>query len=411
MPESNFRSSVRLLLTRRFGTFWFASLLSNIGTWAQQVAQPWLLLVLGASPFLVGLDAFALGAPVWLLTLVGGVLADRADRRRVIASLQSLQMLCPVLIVLMLLTGTLRPWQVIVISLVIGITDALSLPSFQSIVPSIVERRQITAGLALNAMQFNLSRILGPTLAGLLMVSVGAAGCFAVNAASYVPFIVVALWILPPGRPVPAADDGFDPRRPFAGIREIVHHDDLRGALLTVLTTSLLCGPLITFCPVLVKNAFQMDVSHFSLAAAAFGGGGLFGAAGLMAVDGTRDLRHWSSRLAILFGTVLVLAALNPWFWMLPVLMGLAGVAMNVSNTLANSRLQTAAPAHFRGQAVSLYMLAMRGGTAMGSLLTGASVYYVGVRHALLVNGVIAIVLQLLIGRQWLRRLPFAEAG
>ena len=126
MPESNFRSSVRLLLTRRFGTFWFASLLSNIGTFAQQVAQPWLLLVLGASPFLVGLDAFALGAPVWLLTLVGGVLADRADRRRVIASLQGLQMLCPVLIVVLLLTGTLRPWQVIVISLVSMVPNGTS---------------------------------------------------------------------------------------------------------------------------------------------------------------------------------------------------------------------------------------------------------------------------------------------
>jgi Transmembrane secretion effector len=121
-----FRESLGLLRSRRFGTFWFASLLSNIGTWTQQVAQPWLLLSLGASSVLVGLDSFAMSAPVWALTLAGGVLADRADRRRVITGFQSAQMLCPILIVVLLVTGSVRPWMIIVLSLVVGITDALS---------------------------------------------------------------------------------------------------------------------------------------------------------------------------------------------------------------------------------------------------------------------------------------------
>ena len=103
-----FRESLGLLTTRRFGTFWFASLLSSIGTWAQQVAEPWLLLSLGASSFLIGLDSFAMNAPVWLLTLVGGRLADRSDRRRVIASFQSIQMPCPTAIVLVLVTHSVR---------------------------------------------------------------------------------------------------------------------------------------------------------------------------------------------------------------------------------------------------------------------------------------------------------------
>ncbi len=97
--RETFRASMRLLATRRFGTFWFASLLSNIGTWAQQVAQPWLMLSLSGSAFLVGLDAFAMDAPVGLLTLVGGVLADRGDRRRIIFGFQALQMVCPTLLV------------------------------------------------------------------------------------------------------------------------------------------------------------------------------------------------------------------------------------------------------------------------------------------------------------------------
>lgn len=164
---SDFGRSLQLLGTRRFGTFWFASLLSNIGTWAQQVAQPWLLLSLGASSYLLGVDSFAMGAPVLALTQVGGFLADHADRRRVIAAFQSLQMLCPTLIVVLLLTGAVRPWIVIAMSLIVGITDALSMPSFPSIVPSIVTRAQLPAGIALNSTQFNLSRIIGPALAGM----------------------------------------------------------------------------------------------------------------------------------------------------------------------------------------------------------------------------------------------------
>ncbi len=405
MQKKTLTESLSLLRTRRFGTFWFASLLSNIGTWAQQVAQPWLLLSIGASSFLIGLDAFALGAPVWLLTLVGGVLADRADRRRVIAVFQSIQMLCPTLLVVLLLTGTVKPWMVIALSLVIGVTDALSMPSFQSIVPSIVERKRIASGLALNSTQFNLSRILGPALAGVLIASVGAVGCFALSAASYVPFIAVALWILPRREPPPAGE-AIDRRHLFAGIREIVREPRLRGALLTVLVTSTLCGPLITFCPVIVRDVLHGDASTFSVAIGAFGIGGLGGAIGLLAVPPGSDLRRLSTRFAAAYGVTVALTALNAWSWALPVLLVFAGASMNVSNTAANSFLQAEANPRLRGQTVSLYMLAMRGGVSLGSLLTGAAVSFMGVRYALVINGSIAVAVHALVGHIWLRYKP-----
>jgi len=399
--KSAFRGSLDLLGTRRFGTFWVASLLSNMGTWAQQVAEPWLLLSIGASSFLLGVDAFAAGAPVFVLTLLGGALADRRDRRRVITFFQSIQMLCPATLVVLLLVGAVRPWMVIILSLVVGITDALSMPSFQSIVPSIVEREQIASALALNSTQFNLSRTLGPALAGVVMVVTGAVGCFALNAASYIPFIAVALWILPRQGPRIAARDRSDRRQLLAGVRSITRDPYLRGALVTVLATSTLCGPLITFCPVLVKDAFRQDVSGFSLAVATFGIGGLLGAIGLLGVDAERDRRPLSSWFAIIYGALTVLVALDPWFWGLPVLLVFAGAAMTVSNISANALLQTAAPGQFRGQTVSLYMLAMRGGISFGGLLTGASVHFWGVRPALLINGTLAVVLQIIVGRKW----------
>lgn len=406
MPSSHFRQSLALLGTRRFGTFWFASLLANIGTWAQQVAQPWLLLSLGASPFVLGLDAFALGAPVLLLTLVGGALADRRDRRRTIAVFQSIQALCPVLLVVLLLTGTVQPWLVIALSLVVGITDALSMPSFQSIVPSIVEREQIPAGIALNTTQFNLSRILGPALAGLLMASVGVVGAFAVSAASYLPFILVALWVLPRAPAAPADMPALDARQLREGVLEILREPMLRGALTTVFGSALLCAPLITFVPVLVKEEFQGGAGQFSAALGAFGLGGLLGAIALLAINPAQDRRPISSASALAYGGLVLLVAMNRWIWALPMLLVLAGVAMTAGNASANALLQSAAPPRLRGQSVSLFMLAMRGGLALGSLLSGATVHLLGVREALLLNGLLALAAQAAVARAWRRAAP-----
>ena len=180
----------------------------------------------------------------------------------------------------------------------------------------------------------------------------------------------------------------------------------LRGALLTVFLTSMLCGPLIVFCPVLVKDTLQGNSSNFSAAISAFGVGGLVGAIALLNVDPKRDRRWLSSRSAVCYGFTLVLAALDPWLWGLPPLLALAGVSMSISNTSANSLLQTLAPPQLRGQTISLYMLAMRGGVSIGSLFTGASANFLGVRYALLANGTSAIITQLAIGRQWLRLPP-----
>ena len=398
------RASLRLLRSPRFGTFWFASFLSNVGTWAQQVAEPWLLLNLGASPFIVGLDAFASSAPVWALTVLGGALADHADRRRVIAACQSLQMLCPALLTGMLvLRMPVHPALVVVLSLVVGITDALSMPSFQSIVPTLVARDEIPRGLALNATQFNLSRIAGPALAGALLASVGAAACFGVSAASYVPFVGVALWILP--RRV-VRGDRSGARNPFAGLGTILAAPRLRGALLTVFASSLLCAPLVTFCPVLVRSAFGGSASHYSLAVGAFGVGGLVGATLLLAVPPTQDRRRWSAAAAIAHALLVIASSQARWYWVLPLTTALAGAAMTVSSTSANGILQGTSDPRLLGRAAGMFMLAMRGGMSLGSLLTGATVGALGVRRALLVDGVLALVVQAAVARAWLRNPP-----
>jgi len=270
-------------------------------------------------------------------------------------------------------------------------------------VPTIVRRDQIGTGLALNSTQFNLSRIAGPALAGVLMAGVGAVGCFVVSALSYLPFIGVAVWILP-GR----TDSALPPPpggRPhvFSGLHVITRQPQMRGALFTTFFSGLFCGPLITFCPVLVRDAFHGDASRFSAAVGAFGVGGLCGAIALLRVDPRRDRRPLASWCAMGLALALIAIAVTPQYWTMVAMLVVGGAVMSAANTSANTVLQSAASAGIRGQAVSLYMLAMRGGGALGSLLTGFSTHLLGVRIALLINGALALLVQAFIQRDWLR--------
>lgn len=394
---TTFRQSLSLLKTRRYGTYWVTSLLGSLGTWVQQVAQPWLMLSITGSSFMLGLDSFAMDAPIWLLTVLGGELADRADRRKVIFWNQALQGMTPVLLMVLVLMNRVNPWVIISCSLIIGVTDALSMPSYSSIVPSIVEREQVGAGIALKSMQFNLSRIVGPAIAGVLLTSVGAAACFGISAASYVPFILTAWLVLPkytPPKDLPPQSSLL------SGVKEILAQRQLRGALMTAITTGLLCSPIITFTPVLIREAFHGGPEFFSAALSGFGVGGIIGATTLLAMENRFDRRVVSSNAGAVYGAIVLLAGLTPWLWSVPVLMGFAGVAMSFSNTQANSILQLESGAR-RGQAASLFMLAMRGGMSLGALLTGSVATGLSIRWALAINGGLAVVMHLLIGGYW----------
>ena len=383
--------SVGLLATRRFGTFWISTLLSNLGTWAQQVAEPWLLLNLSGSSFLVGLDAFAVNAPVLALSLPGGILADTVDRRRVILWLQTLQMLCPAALVALVVTGRVRPWEVVALSLLVGITDALSMPSFQSILPSIVKPAELGSAFALNATQMNLARVLGPVLAGLLLARYGATACFGVNTLSYVPFIFVALYLLPRAALIrPRAG----PRRSrLAGYRDILRRSKLKRALLTMLISNLLCGPLVTFIPVLVRRVFHGNASHFGGALAAFGVGGVIGALLLLPAERRAGSGLICTVAALLYAALVMAAGSVGSFSLLVAVLCLAGTAMTMSNVAANTLLQGETVPELRGEAASLFLLVLRGGLSFGNLAAGLMVTALGIQAALLVDGGVALVL------------------
>jgi predicted MFS family arabinose efflux permease len=314
-------------------------------------------------------------------------------------------MLCPTAIAVLLLMHRIGPWTIISLSVVVGVTDALSMPSFQSIVPSIVAREDVGRGLALNSTQFSLSRILGPAIAGGLIATLGITACFVVNAASYVPFIGVALWILPRWTPPAPPTGGKPDDATTSGLRDVLRQNHLRHALLTVFATALLCMPLLTFVPVVVQAVFRQSAAHFSAALAAFGAGGLIGGMALLGVPKTAEPRRLTSFFAQALAVLVILTALNPWSWALPVLLLLSGVSLTVSNISANTVIQSTVAPHTLGRTVSLYMLAIRGGGALGALITGALVNGLGVQRALLLDGSLAVAIHGILNHRW-RPLP-----
>jgi predicted MFS family arabinose efflux permease len=388
------RGALRALRSRNFAILWFGNLLSNTGTWMQQVAEPWLVLSLSGSPFLLGLDSFMTDAPVWLLILAGGVIADRRDRRRTALFFQGIQVVCPILVVVLLATGRIHVWMVIILSLVVGVTDALSGPSINALVPSSVPEADVASAVALNSAQFNLSRVLGPFFAGVIMATLGPIVCFALNASSYAPYLLAIYLLRIPSPPPPPASSGTRRGRARRSIVEaltaVAKKRGLRRALLTVLFTSFFCMPMVTFIPVLVRDAFHLGTTEFGGALSVFGFGGLLGAAGVLPLKTNRQRQTLSSLAAVGLGALIVAVALDRVFGVALALLFFIGGAMVASNTAANSILQSSIDARIRGRVSSLYTLALRGGAPLGSLATGIVVSHWGVRTALLINGTLA---------------------
>ena len=361
----------------------------------QQVAEPWLVLRLSNSPFLLGLDSFMTDAPVWLLILVGGLLADRRDRRHTALFFQGIQVVCPILIVVLLATGRIQVWMVIALSLVVGVTDALSGPSINALVPSSVPEDDVASAVALNSAQFNLSRVLGPFFAGVAMATVGPIVCFALNASSYAPYLLAIYLLRIPSPPRRRPEAGPRRERARASLLEafgtIAKRRRLRGAFLTVILTSVFCMPMVTFMPVLVRDAFHLGSGEFGGALSVFGFGGLIGAAVVLPLKTNRHRQILSNLAALGLSALVVAMALDRIFGVLLALVFVAGVLMVASNTAANSILQSSIDGRIRGRVSSMYTLALRGGAPLGNLASGLATSHWGIRRALVVNGLLAL--------------------
>ena len=373
------------LCYRDFRVLWLGAFTSTVGTWMQKVAQSWLVFDLTKSSFYLGLDDFLGQLPILLFTLIGGVIADRHDRRRLLIGSQYVQMSTAFLLAALVFWDRVTIWHILALSVTAGMGQAFGGPAYQSLIPSLVHKKDLPNAIALNSIQFNLARVFGPLLAGTAMAALGAAACFTLNGFSFLVVIVALMSLtvkhIPPTHRQPMIQElkgGFAYARSEPAII----------ALTALAFMSAFLGlPLLTFLPVFAREIFQGDIGRYSEMMAFSGTGAVVGA---LVVAWLGRFRHMGLTLLVVqvvFGGLVIAFALSRVFWWSNLLLFLGGAALIVVFSMTSSLVQLIVPDHLRGRVVSIYMVAFRGGMPLGSLASGFAASVTSAPIVLAVNG------------------------
>ena len=357
---------------RSFRRLWIGAFLSSIGTWTQDVALSWLIHTRIGDPFYLGLRTFAAELPLVTFMLVGGAQADRVDRRRILLASQVFQMSMAGALGVLYGLDRLGIGAILVIAFLTGLAQSQSAPTYQATLTSLVPRDHIPNAVALNSLQFNLSRAIGPVIAGLLLARGGTGACFAANVLSFVAVIVAIARIELP--PLAASGRESLGQSLKAGIRHVVESPILSVLTLLGAAASLLAFPLITFLPVVAGDVLRTGAAGYSLLLTSLGVGAIAGAVttaqrGSVPGRGRLMLLAFMTCAAATAGAVL-----SGRQWLAMALLAAAGFSLTTAFSTLNSLVQEHAPNELRGRVLSIFGLAFRGGMPVGSLVAGGLV-------------------------------------
>ena len=379
------RRALAAFTYRDFRILWFGAFTSTVGTWMQKVAQSWLVFELTKSSFYLGLDDFLGQLPILLLTLIGGVIADRHDRRRLLLSSQCVQMATALVLAALVYWDRVRIWQILALSFTAGVAQAFGGPAYQSLVPSLVEKKDLPNAIALNSIQFNLARVFGPLLAGATLAAFGTALCFGLNGLSFLVVIVAILSLsITHTRP---AD-----RKPIleelrVGLAYVRSQPAIIALTVVASMTTFLGLPLLTFLPIFARDIFHGDVGRYSELMAFSGGGAVCGALVVAWLGRFRQMGLTLLLVQGLFGLLVAAFAISRIAWVSSLLLFFCGAALIVVFSMTTSLVQLLVPDHMRGRAVSVYMVAFRGGMPLGSLWGGYAASLTSAPFVLALNG------------------------
>lgn len=395
----------RALRHRDFRVFWSGQLVSLVGTWMQSVALGWLMHRLTDSALMLGLLGFCQFLPVTIFSLGAGVLVDRVDRRHMLLVTQTCALLQAVTLATLTTLGVIEPWMLLALAFAFGIFNAFDLPARQAILVHLVEgeREDLTNAIALNSAAFNTARVAGPALAGLLLVTVGEAGCFWINAVTYLAVIGSVIAI----RPTPVRAVGGNLLESLKqGARYAWTTRPLRNLLILLAVTAGLGFQYMTLLPVFARTILAADAAAYGLMVAAFGVGAL-----AAAVTMTRKLDRWGLRRNLLIGLLAAGIGLAVFAWSrsLPLSMAMgtvAGFGLILYVGTTNMLLQITTDDAFRGRIMSFYTFMFVGTAPFGAIGAG----WVAERaSAPVATSLCAVVL--LGGAWWIsRRLRFLRA-
>ena len=363
---------------RNFRVFWGGQTLSLIGTWMQSVAQGWLALELTNDPFMVGLVSAAGSAPVLILSLWAGVLADRYEKHRIVLIAQSLLLVQATLLWWFVWRGSIDIGSLVLLATVGGIMNAVEIPARQSLVIELVGREDLLDAIALNSSGFNLARIIGPSIAAVIIAQLGLAWCFGVNALSYLAVLAGLLSIRLPKRP-----PSLHRITPLEGLKAgLAYMRSTREVSLLMRFTavfSILGVPYLTLMPVYARDELGLGASGYGTLLTFVGVGALTGALSLAAAGRYIGRGTLLAFAAYAFATMLIALSLVRTPTLAATVLLLTGFAMIVSNATTNGLLQSIVPDDLRGRVMAAYTFVFVGMSPLGSLIGGAVARAVGV--------------------------------
>ncbi len=376
---------------RDFRLMWIGACTSSIGTWMQIVAQGWLIYRLSHSAFLLALDQFLGGIPIFLFSLVGGVIADRIERRRILLGSQYVQLGSAALLTILVTTGKVHVWEILSLSLVSGFAQAFGGPAYQALIPTLVERDDMPNAIALNSIQFNLAVTVGPALGGMVLARFGEKWCFGLNAFSFLAPIVALTMITTRFLPEKTTDSMLSSFK--QGIRFVRKQGSMEALIFLAFCMTALSMPLRTYFPVFVKDIFKRGPETYGQLLSMMGIGSICGS---LAIASLGNFRH-KGRVAVLMLISLGLAiSAFAFSKSLPfsfVVVMLVGFSMMAVFATVNSLVQLITTDEMRGRVMSVYNFAFRGGMPMGNLMSGWLVPIFGAPMVLGVNGILLVLI------------------
>jgi predicted MFS family arabinose efflux permease len=395
-PSTGRRSGMfRALSHRNFRLFLTGAFLSNVGTWMQAVAQGWLVLQLTNSAFWLGLDAFMATAPGFIFTLLGGVFADLIDRRRLLLYTQVVAGLAALGLAALVATTVVNRWMVLGFSFVTGCCMALASPSYLAMTYDLVGREDLTNAIAMNSTQFQLSRVVGPTLAGVAFRLFGLAGCFFANGLSFIA-VVAALWMVRTEKHPGAAAHSVRDRRALwrdlvEGFRYVRNRPRVSSLLILAGVNSLFGAPYFSMVPIYARDIFRLGETGLALLMGTAGGGAFLGAL-LVAYLGDFRRKGWFVLGgAIVFGLCIMGFALSSQLTLSLLFLFWLGFALVVSVALTNTLLQKLVTDQMRGRVMSMFILSFMGTMPIGSIMAGTASNHFGPQYTLATGGFIVM--------------------
>jgi MFS family permease len=391
--------SLRALRHRNYQLFFVGQLISLIGTWMDQVAESWLVYRLTGSALLLGTVAFASQIPVFLLAPVGGTIADRYNRRKILVITQTCQMVIALALAALTLSHRITVWEIIALATLGGVVSAVDIPTRQAFVVDLVVKQDLVNAIALNSSMFNGARVVGPAIAGIVVAAIGEGWCFFANGISFVA-VIVCLLIMTIDRPRSILS-GSPVQNVIEGFRFVGATGPIRALLLLLGLVSFTAMPYAVLMPLFADKLLHGGPRALGLLMGCSGIGALSGALTLAMRRTIKGLGRWIAVACSSFGVALILFSFSRTLWISAALLVPVGFFVMIQMASSNTLIQSMVPDQLRGRVMAVYSMMFMGMAPFGALSAGSIAHNIGAPWTVAIGGMIAVIGGVFFGWRW----------